>query len=276
MYPRFFAVPLLLLLLTGCSSSSVEKPSTQPDAAPAQDQSIAPTSGPLPEETGATETTDGEQTASARQDDPTLITLGQPERAKRPLTLAEASARALEERRRRGLERLPSGPVITNENLSEFAAEGQVTFSPDSTSAGGTTDPAGAAEDSREAFWRRKVREIRTAWADAHEQIGILEEEAASLRWRFYAEDDGYFRDERIKPEWDRTLDALRQARQDAREHEERLEEVLEGGRRAGALPGWLREGIELEPQREAEDDSQPRRQDPIPPPIYDPDGLDF
>jgi hypothetical protein len=55
-------------------------------------------------------------------------------------------------------------------------------------------------------------------------------------------------RDGKIKPEWDRALDRLEQARREEVQAQRDLEEFLDDGRRAGALPGWLREGIELEP----------------------------
>jgi hypothetical protein len=40
----------------------------------------------------------------------------------------------------------------------------------------------------------------------------------------------------------------------------EELADTLDEGRREGALPGWLREGIELEPSFEEEDGSRDGR----------------
>src|SRR4029078_9636142 len=75
-----------------------------------------------------------------------------------------------------------------------------------------------------------------------------LEARAASLRTRFYAQDDPYVRDGEIKPAWDPARESLDEAKERARSLEDQLGAVLEEGRQAGALPGWLRDGIELEP----------------------------
>ncbi|MDH3745756.1 MAG: hypothetical protein OES47_11715, partial [Acidobacteriota bacterium] len=56
-----------------------------------------------------------------------------------------------------------------------------------------------------------------------------------------------------IKPAWDRALDRLEGARELVAEASTQLDELIEEGRRAGALPGWLREGIDLEPDRDRE-----------------------
>jgi hypothetical protein len=99
-----------------------------------------------------------------------------------------------------------------------------------------------------ERFWRDRVRGLRQQWAAAVDSIGELEARAASLRTRFYAQDDPYVRDGEIKPAWDKALENLDEARHRARSLEDQLGAVLEEGRQAGALPGWLRDGIELEP----------------------------
>jgi len=86
-----------------------------------------------------------------------------------------------------------------------------------------------------------------------------LQERTAELRTRFYATDDPYVRDGQVKPAWDHALQSLEDARRRARQLENELEATLEEGRQAGALPGWLREGMELEPT-ERPYDPPPRR----------------
>jgi hypothetical protein len=166
--------------------------------------------------------------------------------------------------------------VIDNDNLAAFGAAAQVTVVTPGTepaaageepaaSAGAAapgaseTPPRGPAGPRDEVDWRGRVRDIRTRWADAASEVERLERQADQLRWDFYAEDDPYYRDERIKPEWDRVLDDLRRARQDVRAYREELAEAVEEGRGVGALPGWLREGVELEP----EEPESPVRRDP-------------
>lgn len=211
--------------------------------------------------------------------DPTVIQIGPAaDGGYAPQTLAEAAAAAREKRRSEGQQR--STLVINNDNLAAFGAGGQVTLvTPGPTAAppaagaaaapgaapADTAADAAAADPERgpagprdELYWRDRTRGVRTRWADAAREVERLEDQAAQLRWDFYAEDDPWYRDERIKPEWDRVLDELRRARQDVRAYREELAEVLEEGRRAGALPGWLRDGIELEPE---EPDSPVRRE---------------
>jgi hypothetical protein len=86
------------------------------------------------------------------------------------------------------------------------------------------------------------------------DEIADLERDADGLRRRFYAESDPYVRDTRVKPDWDRVLDRIREMREAAERRRRELVEHLEEGRRAGAMPGWLREGIELEPAALAEE----------------------
>jgi hypothetical protein len=202
--------------------------------------------------------------------DPTVFQIGPTPTGDQPRPpLAQAAAA---ERDKRRLEQRPKATlVINNDNLAAFAADGQLTVVTPGTAAPAesTQEPAtagtaagespsrGPAGPRDEVYWRDRTRDVRTRWADASEEVERLELQAAQLRWDFYAEDDPYYRDERIKPEWDRVLDELRRARQDIRAYSEELAEVLTEGRRAGALPGWLREGIEFEPE---EPDSPIRR----------------
>lgn len=158
--------------------------------------------------------------------------------------LVEAARRERERRRLEGdRERLQ----ITDDNLGEHAT-GQVTVAaPVESGEGSSTDEL--SED--EPFWRNGARERRLRLRRAVDEVDELEEQVAELRTRFYAEDDPYVRDGRIKPAWDRSLVRLDQAREDVVSHHRDLDEFLDAGRRAGALPGWLREGIELEPDPE-------------------------
>lgn len=155
-----------------------------------------------------------------------------------------------------------SAPRITNDNLADYARRGQVTMSgtpvAEKAAAGEAAEGAAAAEAEPaaepvrdEAWWRARAREIREEWRRTVDEIGELEAAAADLRWRFYAEDDPWVRDGDVKPEWDRALDRLSEARRRLEEYPRRLGELVEEGRREGALPGWLREGIELEPAPE-------------------------
>ncbi|MDX1632344.1 MAG: hypothetical protein R3234_10810, partial [Thermoanaerobaculia bacterium] len=141
--------------------------------------------------------------------------------------------------------------VVTDKNL-ESHATGKLTYTRENEPpAPSQNDGADGNESVRdeESYWRDRVRNDRREWAESVETIHELERTVSELRTRFYAEDDPYVRDARIKPQWDRALDRLTEERRRAERLEEALEETLQEGRRAGALPGWLREGSELEPE---------------------------
>lgn len=167
-------------------------------------------------------------------------------------SLVEA-ARA-ERERRQGAER--PAIVITNKNLAEYAT-GDLTTSDAPETVDVEAAPGATAEETElakdEAYWRRRAREIRIEWRQSVEAIPEAESRVAELRMAFYAEDDGFYRDQEIKPAWDKAIRDLDAARLRAEEMEEELDLFLEAGRQAGALPGWLREGIELEPEMDRE-----------------------
>ena len=78
-----------------------------------------------------------------------------------------------------------------------------------------------------------------------------------------------FFRDNEIKPAWDRSLEELARARLLAEDSATRLDVFLDEGRMAGALPGWLREGREYEPVEKPRGPER-RRDDPREPKIFE------
>ncbi|RMH18364.1 MAG: hypothetical protein D6696_13240 [Acidobacteria bacterium] len=168
-----------------------------------------------------------------------------------PKTLLEASQLA---KARKG-ETPPPVVEITDENLSEYAEGGNVIIVESGPSSAppatppSTAPPADKARD--ELYWRQRGLELRRNWRRTLDEIERLELEAASLRQRFYAEDDPYVRDAQIKPAWDRALDRISELRQEAARYQEALNQMLEEGRQLEIPPGWLSEGWELEPSEE-------------------------
>lgn len=193
-----------------------------------------PTYLPVPAE-------DGSKDVPAAQR-PGVVVLDPGEDA-RPKTLVEA-ARA--ERERRAHAGKPVA-VITDKTLPKLAT-GQLTYAQPKTAEAGAAPAPATAGGKGEAYWRDRAREIRTRWRHSLDEIERLEQSAADLRRRFYAEDDPYRRDGQIKPDWDRALDRLAREHEEAKAAQRELAEFLEEGRRDGALPGWLREGSDLEP----------------------------
>ncbi len=187
-----------------------------------------------------------------------------------------AAARSERERRR---ESGRPTAVITDESLPTYAV-GELTIATPSSPPPVPEDEAArearlAGESEREAYWRRRVLEVRTRWREAVDRIAELEGRAAELRRRFYAEDDPYYRDTQIKPAWDRALESLEENREAIERAKAELEQTLEEGRLGGALPGWLREGVELEPDEEGTDEEpdDPMIYEATDPQVVDDDG---
>ncbi|HVT15121.1 MAG TPA: hypothetical protein VHQ90_02930 [Thermoanaerobaculia bacterium] len=151
--------------------------------------------------------------------------------------------------------------VITNKTLKHYATgqltvadskkkkgEGAKETTAQRTANGGGGPPSATDAARDEWYWRHRVLEIRQHWRRAVDRVKELEESAADWRRRFYSQDDPYVRDGQIKPSWDRALDELRQSKAEVEANKRDLAAALEEGRMKGALPGWLREGIDLEP----------------------------
>jgi hypothetical protein len=216
--------------------------------------------------------------------DPSLVVVDQPDYdPSSQLTLAQA-AKAERERR---AEAVPPRIVINNKTLHRYAKGGQLTVAeakkkkdaasaPAGAAAGhgaggagaaaprpatgraaggpapGATGGAGSAErEHDERYWRGRALDIRERWRKAADRIKVLEQDVSEWRRRFYAQDDPWVRDGQIKPAWDRALVELRESRAAVVAAKQELADFQEEGRIAGALPGWLREGIDLEPKEE-------------------------
>jgi hypothetical protein len=254
-YHLALSLGLALTLLPACASSPKResaRAATLPNspASATEEQPVPPSSVPPPSSMPLAPT------------EPITIVIDEGEEAPAEgLTLAEASRLARERKQNAP----PPTAVITNKNLSQWAKRGDLTVADPKASGAKATPtaepPTGSAptangnakaapKDPRgEEYWRSQALRLRQRWRDAYDQIQDLEKQADALRFRFYDEEDIVRRDSEIKPAWDRTLDLLERAREQVAQSQDELEDLIEDGRRAGALPGWLREGVELEPE---------------------------
>jgi hypothetical protein len=232
---------LTLLGLTGCGVAV-------PDAVALPPVSEAAAEAPPPK-------TQGEDPVASPPPPTTVVVIdsGSEGAPQPPKGLAQA---ARDERERRAQAGKPVA-VIDNRNLAEFSKGQKLTVADGASSATAeaTIDTADGKTNSGEpvrdeTYWRNRGLEIREEWREATDRIVELEGKSEELRRKFYAADDPYVRDAQIKPEWDHTLDELDSTRRAAERSELELERFLNEGREAGALPGWLREGSELEPER--------------------------
>jgi hypothetical protein len=105
-----------------------------------------------------------------------------------------------------------------------------------------TPTPAPISSAAEEQKWRDASRNAKKAVEDARQRVDELEAAAHKLENDFYAWDDGQYRDRVIKPAWDKTKEELAVARKQLEEAEKNLADLPERARKAGALPGWLRE----------------------------------
>lgn len=227
--------PLLLLLAAGCASS----PSSRPPELLAPPPSAAAPPATAPTEPPSREATTTKPAARDRH----VVVIdpgGDPSAGQGGLA---DTARAERERRR---ETAPPIVDVTDKNLAQHATGDLTTAAerPAPITPSGLLEPGGHGEE----WWRSEARRRRVQWADAVEEILELELRAAELRNRFYAEADPWVRDSRVKPEWDRTLDQIVEARHDAAIAQLEVDDFLDQGRGASVPAGWLREGLELEP----------------------------
>lgn len=246
------------LLLGGSACATV--PPAPPTAAPAASEGPAPEV--VPPLASPPEAPVQTPTAPAPKplEDRSVIVIEQPE-APVANDLITASRAAKEQR-----EKAPTPttrPRITNKNLKDFAGGSVTTAQPTVSADRASATEAAVIAEREEQVWRERVLDLRLRARRARDEIQRLETESAALRRNFYVEDDPYVRDSRIKPAWDRALDTLSQARRDADSLRLELARVLDEGRQAGALPGWLREGIELEHDLPPDQTSEPAAIEP-------------
>jgi hypothetical protein len=92
-----------------------------------------------------------------------------------------------------------------------------------------------------EAYWRAKAAAVRDAVAKATDALAAAEAEEKREENDFYAWDDGQYRDNVIKPAWDRAKAETEKARADLEAARKQLDGLEDEARRAGAFPGWIR-----------------------------------
>ncbi len=263
-------VPLLLLPLiaslglASCAGTPPPEPSRppqEPRESPQADTEPPPAPAPAPQAAQAPQAASEEITAATRPGQ--AVDVVDPGGERGPVSLVEAARAERERRARTG----PPVAVINDQNVKK--STGQITIAaPKKPAASPATEEALEALKD-EQYWRSRALDIRTRLREATDRIHDLELSAAGWRRRFYAEEDPYFRDGKIKPEWDRVLARLEEQRREIETTRKELDDFLEEGRRAGALPGWLREGGELEPEKETPPD-RPGIAQPSDPQIYE------
>jgi len=149
------------------------------------------------------------------------------------------------------------GIAITNKSLVTDPNKGRLTTAAVRVTPGPAPTPAASSAataaatalavspppgEPSEAEWREKARSARRRVEDLKAKVYQLEGDAATLEKDFYRWDDGQYRDGVIKPAWDKKKAELEATRKDLAAAEKDLADLPEQARKAGALPGWLRE----------------------------------
>jgi len=266
-------MPALLLTvgLAGCRGATPQ-PVTRaqaPEAPKQQEAAAAPAQAPAPVEIAPAR----EKTGDAA---PVVVDAGVENSAAAPATLVEA---AHAERQRRAGAGKPIA-VINDKTLPKYASKGQITIADtrkdkNKVKTASSAVAAAEAEVRDEQHWRSRARQLRENWRQVSDEVKELERKSAELRQKFYGETDTFVRDTQVKPDWDRVLDRLRQARLDVDTAKQDLAKFLEEGRAAGAQPGWLDEGSEEEPA-----DESGKAKEPVPalqsiePPVIENDSI--
>jgi hypothetical protein len=242
---------LLLLLLTpgaaGCRGTPQPMVRAEPPAAP-KAPAVAPAPATPPAVPTSSPATPAPEVTPPKGNQAVVVDPGV-DGDGTPATLVEAAKAEKERRSHAG----QSTAVITDKTLPRYASKGQITVMDPAKDKkkGVSLRPAAAGAPAGvhdEAYWRSRGLEIRQRLRQTADDIKELEQRSTELRQKFYMENDLFVRDNRIKPDWDRVLDRLKQARLDEDSIKQELSDFIDEGGKAGALPGWLREGEENEP----------------------------
>jgi hypothetical protein len=251
---------LVSLVLMGCAGAPPPAKRSEP-AKPAPTEQPAPPQKAQPAEPPAASKN---EEITPETGSPKDVDVVDPGGERGPVSLVEAAKAERERRARSG----PPVAVINDKNVAH--SKGHLTVADPKKPAVTGADAAALQTIRDEQYWRSRALDIRTRLRQATDRVADLELSAAGWRRRFYAEEDPYFRDGKIKPEWDRVLAQLEETRNEIETTRKELDDFLEEGRRAGALPGWLREGGELEPPPEQKPKTTPGTVDSQEPQIYE------
>lgn len=93
-----------------------------------------------------------------------------------------------------------------------------------------------------EAYWRARAAQLREALAQARQTLEAAQLEEKREENDFYSWDDGQYRDNVIKPAWDRSKEETTKAQETLVTAQKSVDELEDDARKAGAYPGWIRE----------------------------------
>jgi hypothetical protein len=93
-----------------------------------------------------------------------------------------------------------------------------------------------------ETYWRGRATQLREGLARARQTVEAAQLEEKREENDFYSWDDGQYRDNVIKPAWDRSKEETSRAQEALVAAQKSLDDLEDDARKAGAYPGWIRE----------------------------------
>jgi len=165
------------------------------------------------------------------------------------VSFAEDSAlvkAAKKEKERRA--KVEAKKTLTNQDIEEIRTKQlgiESTAVPGDESAEETKgDKKDKKEDpaQSEEYWRGRKQETDQRVQDAQSKVQELQTEITNLTTAFYAESDGVAQRPVIESERIERLKELEQAKQDLENARAESDGLEEEARKAGALPGWIRD----------------------------------
>ncbi len=145
-----------------------------------------------------------------------------------------------------------SKPLMIDNRLVEgpqSAKRGKEPASPEPAQS--STPPAPAAvvpitpvdlNGNGEGYWRERAKQAREHLTAAQQTLEAAQLEEKREENDFYAWDDGQYRDNVIKPAWDKSKEQTLKAQDDLTAAQKAVDNLEDDARRAGAYPGWIRE----------------------------------
>ena len=167
------------------------------------------------------------------------------------VSFAEDSAlvkAAKKEKERR--EKVEAKKTLTNQDIEEIRKKQlgiETTAVPTGESAGEDTKTEKTEKKEKdptqtEEYWRARKEETDQQLQDAQARVQELQSEINSLTTAFYAESDGVAQRPLIESERIERIKELEQAKQDLENARQQSEGLEDEARKAGALPGWVRD----------------------------------
>ena len=140
--------------------------------------------------------------------------------------------------------------TLTNQDIEEIRTKQlgiETAAAPESESAEqkeneGKNDKKAVDPTQTEEYWRERKQETDQRVEEAQSKVQQLQSEINNLTTAFYAESDGVAQRPLIESERIERIKELEQAKQDLEEAREEAAGLEDEARKAGALPGWVRD----------------------------------